>query len=112
MPNPWLSLPLADYEQHMNSTGVQQLGALSDLFAEALRHCRPASVSILGIAGGNGLDRIDGKTTSRIVGQDLNPIYLEAVRQGYSHLAGLELHCVDFLSGSSNWNLSNLCMLH
>ena len=59
MTNPWLSVPLADYEAHMRSPAVQQLDALSDLFAEALAFCNPASVAILGIAGGNGLERID-----------------------------------------------------
>ena len=71
------------------------MAALSDLFAEAIARCRPHSVAVLGIAGGNGLDRIDGSVTTRIVGLDLNPHYLEAVRQRHSHLQGLELYCVD-----------------
>jgi len=95
MDNPWLSLPLEDYEWHMNSPEVQQLRVLSDLFAEVLAICRPASVAILGVAGGNGLDRIDPWITKRIVGLDVNPIYLDAVRRRYSHLRGLELHCID-----------------
>ncbi len=95
MSNPWLSVPLTEYEQHMNSVEVQQLGALSDLFAEAIGRCRPSSIAILGIAGGNGLDHIDSNITARVVGLDLNPLYLQAVRQRYSHLLGLELHCVD-----------------
>jgi len=37
----WLNVPLADYEGHMKSAEVQQLGALSDLFAQALAFCRP-----------------------------------------------------------------------
>jgi hypothetical protein len=51
MGNPWLSLPLEDYEGHMNSPEVWQLGVLCDLFAEALAICRPASIAILGVAG-------------------------------------------------------------
>jgi Methyltransferase domain len=95
MSNPWLAVPLYEYEQHMSSVEVQQLGALSDLFAEAIGRCRPFSIAVLGIAGGNGLDHIDTSITARVVGLDLNPLYLEAVRQRYSHLPGLELHCVD-----------------
>lgn len=95
MSNPWLIVPLTEYEQHMGSAEVQQLGALSDLFAEALEHCRPPSIAILGIAGGNGLDHIDSTITARVVGLDLNPQYLAAVKQRYAHLPGLELHCVD-----------------
>jgi hypothetical protein len=95
MSNPWLTVPLSEYEQHMSSAEVQQLGALSDLFAEAIERCRPLSVAVLGIAGGNGLDHIDSSITARVVGLDLNPLYLEAVRDRYSHLPGLELRCVD-----------------
>lgn len=95
MLNPWLNVPLSEYERHMSSVAVQQLGALSGLFAEAIRCCRPASIAVLGIAGGNGLDHVDSSITARVVGLDVNPLYLEAARQRYSHLPGLELHCVD-----------------
>ena len=56
MSSPWLSVPLAEYEGHMKSAEVRQLDALSKLFAAALEHCRPGSVAVLGIAGGNGLE--------------------------------------------------------
>ena len=59
MANPWLFMPHADYEGHMRSPAVQQLDALSDLFAEALAFCNPASVAIMGIVGSNGLERVD-----------------------------------------------------
>jgi len=95
MSNPWLAIPLCDYEQHMSLPEVQQLGALADLFAKAVAICSPASVAILGIAGGNGLERIDGKITKRIVGLDVNPDYLKAVRQRHRGISGLELYCVD-----------------
>jgi Methyltransferase domain len=95
MPNPWLELPLEDYEGHMNSPEVQQLGVLSELFREGLALRAPASVAILGIAGGNGLQHIDPQITKRVVGFDVNPEYLDTVRQRYAHLAALELHCVD-----------------
>lgn len=95
MSNPWLEVPLAEYEQHMNSEEVQQLGALSELFAEAITRCRPSSLAVLGIAGGNGLEHVDCSVTTRTVGVDLNPLYIETVRQRYSHLPGIELHRAD-----------------
>jgi threonine dehydrogenase-like Zn-dependent dehydrogenase len=95
MPNPWLSIPLADYEGHMDSPEVHQLGALSDLFAEALACCRPASVAVLGIAGGNGLQHVDRGVTKRVVGLDVNPAYLEAVRSRYASQCDLQLHCLN-----------------
>jgi hypothetical protein len=95
MANPWLAISLKDYEGHMNAPEVQQLDALSDLFAEALAYCRPGSVAILGIAGGNGLRHIDRKITTRVVGLDVNPSYLEEVRSRYADDCGPELCCVD-----------------
>ena len=71
------------------------MDALSNLFADALACCRPESVAILGIAGGNGLERIDGNITRRIVGLDVNPLYLEAVRRRFAAGYDLELHSVD-----------------
>jgi hypothetical protein len=95
MPCPWLNIPLEDYESHMDARHVAQLGALADLFEETLRRCEPTSVAILGIAGGNGLSRIDPNVTTRIVGVDINPAYLEAVRARFQAQLPLTLHCLD-----------------
>jgi hypothetical protein len=103
-PNPWLTLPLSDYEGHMKSATDQQLDVLSDLFAEALTLCRPASVAVLGVAGGNGLDRIDTKITHRVVGIDINPVYLDTVRERYPQIGGLELHCADLAARNAVWD--------
>jgi trans-aconitate methyltransferase len=93
MSNPWLGIPLEDYEAHM--AAVRQMGVLSDLFAEALMVRQPGSVAVLGVAGGNGLERIESRLTRRIVGLDFQPQYLEAVRRRFPDLHGLELHCID-----------------
>jgi hypothetical protein len=98
MPNPWLNIPIEDYEGHMGPDGVRQLDALADLFARALAFAKPESVAILGAAGGNGLDRIDPAITRRVVAIDINPDYLDAVRSRYSGCGGLELHAVDLSS--------------
>jgi len=93
MSSPWLTIPLADYEGHMGA--AKQLQALSELFARALEICRPGSVAVLGIAGGNGLERIDHAAVSRIVGVDINAHYLDEVRRRFGQQSHLELHCVD-----------------
>jgi hypothetical protein len=93
--NPWLALPLEDYEGHMGSAGVNQLAPLADLFGEALARLRPRSVAVLGVAGGNGLQHVDGTLTSRVVGIDVNPGYLAATKDRFPDLRGLELHCAD-----------------
>jgi hypothetical protein len=95
MLNPWLDVSLDDYEGHMRSAGVGQLGVLSALFAEALATCRPTSVAILGIAGGNGLEAVDPAITTRVVGVDINPHYLDATRRRFTVIRGLDLRCMD-----------------
>ncbi len=95
MSDPWLSIPLADYEGHMGADNVQQLSALSGLFKRALDVCLPDSVAILGIAGGNGLEHANPAIIKRIVGVDINPGYLDEVRRRFVTHPNLELHCVD-----------------
>jgi len=95
MANPWLNIPLADYEGHMESPAVRQLHVLSELFAEALAYCRPESIAVLGIAGGNGLEHVDWTITKRVIGLDVNPSYLEEVGSRYAASCELELACVD-----------------
>ena len=95
MDQPWLQVTLQDYEGHMGAAGVDQLAPLADLFAEALAFCRPQSVAIFGIAGGNGLRHIDLRATSRVVGIDINPDYLTAVQNRFPELKQLELHRLD-----------------
>lgn len=79
----------------MTAPSVDQLGALADLFEEALQFSRPESVIVLGVAGGNGLERVDPQITSRIDGVDLHPEYLAACQDRYGHLPSLRLHQAD-----------------
>ena len=58
MKNPWLDIPLADYEAHMALPSVGQAALLGDLFAATVEAHRPESVALIGCAGGNGFERI------------------------------------------------------
>jgi SAM-dependent methyltransferase len=110
MDNPWLAIPLDDYEGHMGSAAIEQLDALAELFERALLRTRPESVAILGVAGGSGLDRISPDMTHRVCGVDINPDYLEAVRRRYGNLPGLELHCADLANQALH--LAPVCLVH
>ena len=70
--NPWLTIPLADYEAHMALPQVGQAQLLADLFAAELHARSPSSVAVLGCAGGNGFER--APSTLRVVGVDVAPI--------------------------------------
>jgi methyltransferase family protein len=108
--NPWLALPLEDYEGHMGSAAVDQLAPLAGLFGEALARLRPRSVAVLGVAGGNGLEHVDSALTTRVVGIDLNPGYLAATKARFPDLRGLELHCVDL--EHDTLNLEPVSLVH
>jgi SAM-dependent methyltransferase len=99
MSNPWLSIPLQDYEAHMGPDNAKQLSALSDLFKRALDICVPDSVAVLGIAGGNGLEHVNPAIIKRVVGFDINARYLDDVRRRFGTYPNLELHCVDLSEG-------------
>lgn len=98
MSSPWLDVPLADYEGHMSAEGVAQLGPLRDLFRLALDFTRPASVVVLGVAGGNGLDAIDPAVTRRVAGIDIHPGYLAATAARYP---AAELHLCDLAAAAA-----------
>ncbi len=92
MRNPWLDIPLADYESHMSLPQVAQARLLADVFDGMLRTHRPQSVAVLGCSGGNGLERIAAATAGRVVAVDINPGYVEAVRARFQQrIPNLEL---------------------
>lgn len=84
MKNPWLEIPLADYEGHMALPYVDQARMLAEAFESLLREYRPASVAVIGCAGGNGFERISPVQTKRVVGLDLNPEYITAARNRFN----------------------------
>lgn len=84
MKNPWLSIPLADYEAHMALPDVGQAAALASELADLVRWSRPASLALLGCAGGNGLDHVDPAVTRRVVALDINPDFLEAASRRFA----------------------------
>jgi len=51
MSNPWLSIPLEDYERHMSLPAVGQAQMIADQFDRALARTAPASVAVIGCAG-------------------------------------------------------------
>jgi SAM-dependent methyltransferase len=98
-PNPWLSVPAADYEGHMGSPGVRQLEFLSRVFGGLMREFEPESLVVLGCATGNGLEHIERGRVRKLVGLDINPEYLEICRKRHGdRIPEMELVCADFAS--------------
>jgi SAM-dependent methyltransferase len=74
--NPWLDIPSAEYQAHMQSPDVAQSAVLAELAGIALRVAQPASLLVLGCGTGNGLQLIDDQVTKRVTCIDINPAYL------------------------------------
>jgi len=92
MVNPWLNIPVADYEGHMSSPNVDQLSFLAGTFKETLEHHDCDTVALLGCATGNGLEHVKRGFTRRVTAVDINPEYLEILRQRYGNsVPGLEV---------------------
>jgi hypothetical protein len=101
MGTPWLDIPLGDYEGHMALPSIGQAKMLADHFERVITRYAPASVAVIGCAGGNGLERIDPDRIGRVVAVDVNPEYIKQTGSRHSHrLKGLELHCADVQSDS------------
>ncbi|MGK9475755.1 class I SAM-dependent methyltransferase [Melioribacter sp. OK-6-Me] len=95
MNNPWEKIDLNIYETHMSSKNVFQLQTLNKITKEQLTDYDNSFITILGIAGGNGLEHIDCARTKKVYGIDVNKDYLKACRERYPNLNEiLELiHC-------------------
>jgi Methyltransferase domain len=97
--NPWLEIPLADYEGHMALPQVGQAGYLAGTLERLVREHSPASVAVAGCAGGNGLRNLAAMNVPRVVGIDINPAYLAEAKRRYSgSFTCLELVCCDIAS--------------
>ena len=96
MRNPWLDIPLTDYEGHMGAPGVAQAPMLCDQLEAAVQQHAQRSVAVIGCAGGNGFEKLRGATVNRVVGIDINPAYVEAARRRFAaHIPELELYVAD-----------------
>jgi len=101
MGNRWLDIPLDDYEGHMALPAVGQAQMIAEQLDLGLDRWSPASIAVIGCAGGNGFDKFAGRTIERVVAVDVNPRYIERTRARYAQrLQGLELICADVQSKS------------
>lgn len=99
MLNPWLEIPLEDYEGHMAWPSVAQAQFLAESLASSVRAFDSRSVAVLGCAGGNGFEILPPHQVKRVVGVDINPNYISvAEKRHQGRFTKLELYCSDLLS--------------
>ncbi len=98
MSNPWQEIKLDDYENHMSLESVYQLQMLNEMMREQFLAYDVASIMILGIAGGNGLEHIDKERIRKVYGVDVNQSFLSACKKRYEELGDVfEAICADLL---------------
>jgi len=96
MSNPWLTIPLEDYEGHMAMPDVGQAKMLANEFEGLLKTYAPTSAALIGCAGGNGFEEAAKTGLTRLVGLDINPTYIADAKARYAgRMIGLELYCAD-----------------
>ncbi len=94
--NPWVNIPLEDYERHMSHHMVGQSTLLNSLAKKYLDKIKPEMAIFLGIAGGNGLEHVDSSTTRNVIGIDINQKYLDTAFKRYnSSIPSLKLLNLD-----------------
>lgn len=79
----------------MSDVRVGQLQQLHAITAEQLTDYPSRAIGILGVAGGNGLDLIDPRTTDVVFGYDINADYLAACEARYRDGLGDRLHLIE-----------------
>ena len=93
MKHPWETIRLEDYEKHMELESVRQLQTLNAMMREQLAAYPAATVMILGVAGGNGLEHVDREKTQTVYGVDVNADYLRTAEERHPELRGV-LRCI------------------
>lgn len=84
--NPWEKISQDVYEKHMSLSQVAQLQALNQIMRSQWS-ARPdgTSAAVLGVAGGNGLERDNFQT---VYGIDVNEDYLQSCGQRFNPIMG------------------------
>ena len=101
--NPWETIRLSEYENHMGNVNVQQTQMLNYIVKEQLKSidyekCRRPVVAIMGITSGNGLEHVEGTSIRKIIGIDINEQYLCECTKRFEALGEqLELHRVNMM---------------
>lgn len=83
MKNPWLEIPLSDYENHMLEVGQAQ--ALNKIIKQSLERYLPENFALLGCSTGNGLEHIKSEITKKVFAIDINSDYLKKTKENFKN---------------------------
>ncbi len=81
--NPWLNIPLNEYETHMASDKVKQTQMINDVFAARLTKYNPQDIFVAGCTSGNGFEYINWGLVNSVTANDINPEFLNVIPKRY-----------------------------
>lgn len=97
--NPWLNIPIRDYEGHMEEVGQLQL--MSQIMAHIIRKYKPSCPAVLGCASGNGFEHFNYPEIEKVIGVDISADYLNKLKKRFeTSLPSLELFELNLLEDS------------
>lgn len=96
MDNPWLDVDLSDYVNHMSSPEVGQYQMINECFRNILSKLQPKRIFVPGCTIGNGFEYINWKNVDRVTALDINPHFLQVLRERFPAEEKLEIVSSDF----------------
>ncbi len=103
--NPWTTIPLNDYESHMNLPEIGQAEFLAGTMVAMIQAISPESVAVIGCAGGNGFDQIKECGVEHLIGIDINNDFCDVAFDRYGETFDhLEIMTADFCDESCQFD--------
>ena len=89
MNNPWINIPISEYDGHMNHPDVQQQEFLADFFEKSIADTGAESVLLAGCATGNGIDRLPLFPQVKLTAVNINEVFCDHVADRFSDIENL-----------------------
>lgn len=83
MKNPWLKIPLKDYEAHMKSPNVGQQQMLNLIFKDLISRFNPKRIAVIGCTSGNGFEHVNFDNIDKLLGIDINPEFINSAMEKF-----------------------------
>lgn len=94
--NPWLEINISDYVNHMSSPEVGQYQLINQCFRSQLQKYNPEKIFVPGCTIGNGFEYIEWDQVQKVTALDINPVFLEILRNKFAGESKLETISEDF----------------
>ncbi len=94
--NPWLEINISDYVNHMSRPEVGQYQMINVCFRSLIQKYDPEKIFVPGCTIGNGFEYIEWDQVQKVTALDINPAFLEILRNKFAGEGKLETISEDF----------------